>query len=383
MLVWWHRAGASRRRDSDREPRDVPERPDRTQLSSLTPAEARGVTRIAARAGLVRIALAVLGLVASLFVTAFVPYRPAFALYFALALLFQWMIRRAVHTLTRAVVMGLVDTLFLSFLVQRMGSASSALPLVYVAIPVLYATTTPRRRLAVILCASGTVIYGLILALEVAGALPYAPAQPHLPAPDLSLRVATFLLVAICAWWTAVLSSQLIAALNGVNGRLRDLSQHDELTGLYNRRYVMQRLEEELARQRRSPGTMSVAMVDLDGFKRVNDQEGHEMGDAVLRAVATALLAATRKADVVARYGGDEFVVILPSTDAEGALHAGARIIDGARNAARAVCHAIPVSASVGTTLVRPDDDPSEIIRRVDEQLYAAKRAGGDRVVTS
>jgi diguanylate cyclase (GGDEF)-like protein len=346
-------------------------------------AEARGLQRIAVGAGLIRIALGVLGLLSAQFVAFLAPYRPAFAVYLALALVFQWLIRRAVHTITRAVVMGLCDTLFLSFLVQRMGSATSALPLVYVAIPVLYATTTPRRRLSVILCATGTAIYALMVALEVAGVLPYAPAMPAGPEPDLALRIATLLLVAICAWWTAVLTGQLISALNAVNARLRDLSQHDELTGLYNRRYVMQRLEEELARLKRSPGVMTVAMVDLDGFKRVNDQEGHDMGDAVLRAVAGALLRATRKPDVVARYGGDEFVVLLPNTETDGAQAVGARIIDQARDAARSVCHAIPVSASIGTTLVRANDDPAEIIRRVDEQLYAAKRAGGDRMVSS
>jgi diguanylate cyclase (GGDEF)-like protein len=179
-----------------------------------------------------------------------------------------------------------------------------------------------------------------------------------------------------------VLTSQLIAALATANERLRDLSQHDELTGLFNRRYVLQRLEDEIARLKRNPAPLMVAMVDLDGFKRVNDNEGHDAGDAVLRAVAGALLTATRKADVVARYGGDEFVVLLPNTEPDGALTVGARMLDQARDAARAVCPAIPVSASIGTTAVRASDDPVEVIRRVDEQLYAAKRAGGDRVLT-
>jgi diguanylate cyclase (GGDEF)-like protein len=361
----------------------VQRRADSSKTFSIIAAETRGLQRIAVSAGLVRIALGGLGLISSYFVAFLAPYQAAFALYVLLALVFQWLIQRAVHTIPRAVAMGLVDTLFLSFLVQRMGTATTALPLVYVAIPVLYATTTPRRRLSVILCASGTAIYAVLVLLEIAGVLPYAPAMPDAPEPGLSLRIATLVLVAICAWWTAVLTSQLISALAAVNARLRDLSQHDELTGLYNRRYVMQRLDEELARLKRSAGVMTVAMVDLDGFKRVNDQEGHDMGDAVLRAVAGALLTATRKADVVARYGGDEFVVLLPNTETEGARAVAARIIDQARDAARNVCHAIPVTASIGTTLVRASDDPAEIIRRVDEQLYAAKRAGGDRMVSS
>jgi len=121
-------------------------------------------------------------------------------------------------------------------------------------------------------------------------------------------------------------------------------------------------------------------MIDLDGFKRVNDELGHETGDEVLKTVARALLEATRREDVVARYGGDEFVVLLPDTEVEGARAVAARMLDHARAAARSACAAIPVSASIGTTGLRASDDPGEVIRRVDEQLYAAKRAGGDRV---
>ena len=94
-------------------------------------------------------------------------------------------------------------------------------------------------------------------------------------------------------------------------------------------------------------------MIDLDGFKRVNDELGHDAGDAVLKAVASALLAATRKIDVVARYGGDEFVILLPNTEPDGARAVSVRMLDQARDAARRVCPQIPVSASIGTTALR------------------------------
>jgi diguanylate cyclase (GGDEF)-like protein len=219
-----------------------------------------------------------------------------------------------------------------------------------------------------------------LIALELTGHLPYAPSMPDTIEPGLGPRLASFALVALCSAGCAVLSSQLINALQVANARLRDLSQQDELTGLYNRRYVMARLEDELARRKRKLEPLTVAMVDLDGFKRVNDEEGHEAGDAVLKVVALALLRATRRADVAARYGGDEFLVLLPNTDLEGARAVGARILDLSRAAAREVCPVIPVSASIGITAVEADDEPAEIVRRVDEHLYAAKRAGGDRI---
>ncbi len=335
------------------------------------------------RAGRVRIALGAFGLLVSLFMPGIVAYRPIFAGYMALALFFQWVIQRRVfRTITRALLMGLVDLLFIGFFVQRLGSVTSVVPLAYVVTPVLYATSTRRRRISTLIAVAGAASYALIVLLEQLRVLPYAPAATDALRPDPGTALASVLLVVSCASVTAALTAQLFSALGAANARLRDLSQHDELTGLFNRRYMMQRLEAELARLKRKAGALTVAMVDLDGFKRVNDEEGHDLGDAVLKAVAGALLVATRRADVVARYGGDEFLILLPDTQAEGAALVGARVIDLARDAARRVCPAIPVTASIGTTTLRPTDDPTEIIRRVDEQLYAAKRAGGDRVVT-
>jgi diguanylate cyclase (GGDEF)-like protein len=323
-----------------------------------------------------------LGFGAAQFMSPLAPYVWAFAAYVGIGVLFQWMIqRRAFRTITRALMMGAVDTLFVTFFVQRLGTASSALPIVYVAAPVLYATTTPRRRVALFTAWLGLTGYAATVLLEQLGVIGYAPGMPELARPDVSTAFSTFLLVALCTATTATLTSQLISALGNANTRLRDLSQHDELTGLYNRRYVMLRLEEELNRGKRKSGSAALAMIDLDGFKRVNDELGHDAGDAVLKAVASALLAATRKIDVVARYGGDEFVILLPNTEPDGARAVSVRMLDQAREAACLVCPQIPVSASIGTTALRATDDSAETLRRVDEQLYAAKRAGGDRIL--
>ena len=359
----------------------APRRPQSPRPAKLKRDDARGQERIAARAGLVRIAIGVLTAGSALTLPLLEPFRGLAVAYLALAVLFQWVIqKRVLRTTIRTIAMGVVDLAVLSFFVQRLGTAGSPLPVIYVATPVLYATTTQRRRVSVVIAFYGVLLYATLHLLEVFGVLDYAPAVPGMPVPDLLTRAAYIVLVTICCTGTALLTSQLIRALSEANERLRDLSQHDELTGLYNRRYVMQRLDDELARLRRKPVHLTVALVDLDGFKRVNDEIGHDAGDEVLRAAAGALQLATRKADVVARYGGDEFVILFPDTETEGARTVSTRILDQTRDAVRAVCPSIPVTASIGTTVVQPGDEPAEIIRRVDEQLYAAKRAGGDRV---
>jgi diguanylate cyclase (GGDEF)-like protein len=345
--------------------------------------EIRDQERLAVHAGEVRIALGVLGLAATFVLEGLEVYRALAIGYLGLALAFQWIIRRRLlRTTLRTVAMGFIDMGVLSVFVQRLGSATSTLPIVYVAAPVLYATTTQRQRVSVLVAAFGVLGYVTLHALELASVLPYAPGSPGAVPPDVTTRAANVLLITICTGGTSLLTSQLIKALAAANARLRDLSQHDELSGLYNRRYVMQPQEDELARLRRKPSALTVAMVDLDGFKRVNDEIGHEAGDAVLKAVAAALLSATRKIDVVARYGGDEFVILFPNTEPEGARAVSTRILDQTREAARAACPSIPVTASIGSTVVLAGDEPAEVIRRVDEQLYAAKRAGGDRVYT-
>ncbi|MFI5308400.1 MAG: hypothetical protein ACHQ53_13670, partial [Polyangiales bacterium] len=118
--------------------------------------EARSHERLAARAGRVRIALGALGTLCTLFVAQVAAFRPLLVGYLAAALVFQWLIQRRVfRSVTRAVLMGIVDTFVISFIVQRLGSQTSTLALAYVVTPVLYATSTPRRRIPIILALVG------------------------------------------------------------------------------------------------------------------------------------------------------------------------------------------------------------------------------------
>jgi diguanylate cyclase (GGDEF)-like protein len=162
--------------------------------------------------------------------------------------------------------------------------------------------------------------------------------------------------------------------------KLRTQSLRDPLTGLYNRRYMEDALERLVSLDERSGNSTSVLMIDLDNFKRLNDENGHAKGDAVLRDVAGQLVAALRPSDVVSRYGGEELVVILPNCD----LAAAAIKADTlrARIEALSEVHGIAISASIGVASVAETATSAiDVIPTADQALYAAKKAGKNRVV--
>jgi diguanylate cyclase (GGDEF)-like protein len=167
------------------------------------------------------------------------------------------------------------------------------------------------------------------------------------------------------------------ARLLGENERL---ATRDSLTGLANRRLFDESLQREVARARRLAAPLSLLVLDVDHFKQVNDSYGHQTGDAVLREVADALVANTKNYDVAARYGGDEFVVLLPGCSRDDALRVAERVRLGI---ARAVDGA-PVTVSAGVATV-PDNanDAERLMAAADAALYDAKRTGRDRVATS
>ena len=176
------------------------------------------------------------------------------------------------------------------------------------------------------------------------------------------------------------LGSMLILRL--VN-RLRHLSQHDTLTQLLNRRAFTVRLQAERARQRRSPGPMALLVVDLDRFKSVNDRFGHAAGDTVLVAAAALLRRHARDVDTVARMGGEEFALLLPGTDRDGACRVAERMLAAFRALAVEVDGVvIRVSASIGIAVSTHagEDDPL-LFQQADRALYQAKAGGRDRVV--
>ncbi len=164
------------------------------------------------------------------------------------------------------------------------------------------------------------------------------------------------------------------------NSRLKEFSFKDEVTSLYNRRFFSVRLEEEVSRCRRFNHPVSVVLLDLDDYKAINDDLGHGVGDDALREVAQLLLKHSRGINVICRWGGDEFAVLLVETSKAGARMYADRIRQVL--ATHPYPHGRRLTASFGVAALPEDVAPSadELIRAADDALYAAKRAGKNRV---
>lgn len=171
------------------------------------------------------------------------------------------------------------------------------------------------------------------------------------------------------------------AELARLNDELRDQARRDALTGLPNRLAANERLREEFVRMRRSRKGYAVLVADIDHFKRINDGHGHPAGDAVLRHVAAMLKAALRESDFVARFGGEEFLLLLPTTTLDDACRVGEKIrraVEASPTAAVGV-----VTMSIGLAMAQPDhEDEDAAVRLADAMLYEAKRAGRNRLVS-
>jgi diguanylate cyclase (GGDEF)-like protein len=165
---------------------------------------------------------------------------------------------------------------------------------------------------------------------------------------------------------------------------LAELSETDPLTGLYNARGLFDRLNAELARSRRYRVPLALLSVDLNGLKSINDRYGHRAGDDSLRSVADVIRSQLRKSDVGARWGGDEFAVLAPSTSRVAALELAERI----RALIPQRSTRWPLSVSIGVAALDPNTDgegfeSAALMRAADGAMYEAKRSGRDRVVVA
>jgi diguanylate cyclase (GGDEF)-like protein len=205
--------------------------------------------------------------------------------------------------------------------------------------------------------------------------------------PFLVLSVSALILIGVAIYWTIgrlVVSrlSELALTTRSLDQALRDQALRDSLTGLFNRRYFDLAIRREIAASDRSGRPFSVALIDFDHFKDVNDTHGHQAGDAALRRLADMLRSMVRSADSVCRWGGDEFAVLMPDTALEAAVSCAERW----RQALEQVemhtgAHRWHFTVSSGLAAY-PDSaaSPEELMRQMDLALYSAKSTGRNRI---
>jgi diguanylate cyclase len=166
--------------------------------------------------------------------------------------------------------------------------------------------------------------------------------------------------------------------------RIEELAELDELTGSYNRRCITRLLDVEIEKSRQTSTPCAIALIDLDWFKRINDAHGHPVGDEVLRTFAITIFANIRPVDCFGRYGGEEFLLLLPGTDGEAA----SRMLDRLRSIVAdldwsAFSPGMRVTISAGVVTLRDNDTADTFLVRADSALYSAKAQGRNRIATS
>jgi diguanylate cyclase (GGDEF)-like protein len=174
------------------------------------------------------------------------------------------------------------------------------------------------------------------------------------------------------------LMSQLIKRLDDARQTIEKIAITDALTELFNRRHVMSRFEEEFEKFKRLKMNVSCIMIDIDHFKTVNDSYGHLTGDQVLKVLSARMRDIVRAYDIIGRYGGEEFLIIMPDTGLEDARGLAERIRMSVKEE---TVGNVAVTLSLGVVCVQESDrSVDDIIRRADENLYKAKKSGRDRI---
>ena len=185
-----------------------------------------------------------------------------------------------------------------------------------------------------------------------------------------------------------IIRANALLKIKIIKDKLEKVSTTDDLTGLHNRKYLQERLEEEISRSKRYGTKLSCILFDLDYFKVVNDMYGYEWGDILLRNIANKLSAFVRKEDIVTRYGDEEFLLVLPNTSEENAFLFGERFRREIEKmefipAGEEEPHKITISAGISTYPCMPDvdEDANTVIRYAEHALYNAKHRGRNKIV--
>jgi diguanylate cyclase len=201
---------------------------------------------------------------------------------------------------------------------------------------------------------------------------------------DLRLEAIYAALVVLSSVWYAMAASYI----SGLRARLREsvqtieqLASRDALTGIWNRRHLDSLLHAELQRQQRFGGALSLCLVDVDHFKSINDRFGHLAGDAVLKRVAESMDTTLRNVDSLGRFGGEEFLAVLPGTAQADAAICAERLRVGVAALQGLTPGDSRVTVSIGVAEAQPGEVLADLLARVDAAMYQAKREGRDRVV--
>ncbi len=239
-----------------------------------------------------------------------------------------------------------------------------------------------------------TMIIWTAMALGLAGLFLLTDKPVSLPHATYPERVATMVMLVLTigrCMSIGIFSSSLKQSLyrSGLKlkeayKRIEELAELDELTGSFNRRCIMRMLDEEITRAGRSGAPCSIALIDLDYFKRINDAHGHPTGDEVLRTFAITMFANLRSIDRFGRYGGEEFLLVLPELAQEGAVRALDRLraiiaeLDWS-----AFSPGMKVTISAGVATLKPNEGPDTFLARADSALYTANAQGRNRIASA
>ena len=300
----------------------------------------------------------------------------------------QIFLRIRVTDREHAFVLGLDAALLLTFVVlsdahSKIAVIGASVPIAWSLLRASYESHRALRREGAVatarVVATPLALLGLLFAVRaVAGMFaPEIAARPlHEPNAFNGVVVLAFMLVGLMV--NLVLALMVVGRLVT---RLQQLSERDALTGLLNRRALVPLLQREVGRLRRYGETYALLMIDIDHFKNINDSHGHAAGDAALVKLADVLREAAREVDHIVRLGGEEFCILLPHSELDGAMHLACRVHAAVRDADwREFDRSVTISVGVAVAQ-SPEETPQAVLVRADQALYRAKNAGRDQVV--
>jgi diguanylate cyclase (GGDEF)-like protein len=271
----------------------------------------------------------------------------------------------------------------LLYVVSQSWEGHGVLALLFV-MPLLFGAFRLTTRQLLALTAFVSASYALIIQLKWGFQAQADVRSFRLNLLNWAVLTTVFAFFSVIGGYITRLRRDLVASnanLEAALARIESLAARDELTGVHNRRSLLEILEQHKGRSDRHGTTFSVLMIDVDHFKRINDTYGHAAGDAVLRRFADSAGAILRAVDIFGRYGGEEFMSILDQASLEEARKVAARMCEFARTLAPPdSCRGLHLTVSIGYAQYRAGEDWLDTVERADQALYRAKEAGRDRI---